>query len=181
MNDHIYLAHHGIKGMKWGVRRFQNPDGSLTSAGKKRYYQDMKKDMHRHYESQISNPEARRIARIGVNGREQLGMDWGEAYRAGKVTGKDLKEIKQAAKNTREYMQVKYGKSACDALIQSSIIWPRPKDQDFEIRTGMDWMESITRPTSTKHNPSPREKRNEAYKDQHGIINTPKDRGIGRI
>ena len=31
------LAHHGIKGMKWGVRRFQNKDGSLTSAGKRRY------------------------------------------------------------------------------------------------------------------------------------------------
>ena len=32
-----YLEHHGIKGMKWGVRRFQNADGSYTSAGKNRY------------------------------------------------------------------------------------------------------------------------------------------------
>ena len=31
------LTHHGIKGQKWGVRRFQNKDGSLTPAGKKRY------------------------------------------------------------------------------------------------------------------------------------------------
>lgn len=31
------LYHHGIKGQKWGVRRFQNPDGSYTAAGKKRY------------------------------------------------------------------------------------------------------------------------------------------------
>ena len=31
------LQHHGIMGQKWGVRRFQNSDGSLTSAGKKRY------------------------------------------------------------------------------------------------------------------------------------------------
>lgn len=31
------LYHHGIKGQKWGVRRFQNKDGSLTPAGKKRY------------------------------------------------------------------------------------------------------------------------------------------------
>lgn len=32
------LMHHGIKGMKWGVRRYQNADGSLTAAGQKRYY-----------------------------------------------------------------------------------------------------------------------------------------------
>lgn len=32
-----YISHHGIKGMKWGVRRYQNKDGSLTAKGKKRY------------------------------------------------------------------------------------------------------------------------------------------------
>ena len=32
-----WLAHFGIKGQKWGVRRYQNPDGSLTEEGKKRY------------------------------------------------------------------------------------------------------------------------------------------------
>lgn len=31
------LYHHGIKGMRWGVRRYQNEDGSLTSVGKKHY------------------------------------------------------------------------------------------------------------------------------------------------
>ena len=31
------LIHHGVKGQKWGVRRYQNKDGSLTPAGKKRY------------------------------------------------------------------------------------------------------------------------------------------------
>ena len=33
-----YLAHHGVKGQKWGVRRYQYKDGSLTPAGKRRYY-----------------------------------------------------------------------------------------------------------------------------------------------
>lgn len=31
-----YLAHHGVLGQRWGVRRYQNKDGSLTAAGKKR-------------------------------------------------------------------------------------------------------------------------------------------------
>lgn len=31
------LKHWGIKGMRWGIRRYQNPDGTLTEAGKKRY------------------------------------------------------------------------------------------------------------------------------------------------
>ena len=37
MYDSTYLYHHGIKGQKWGVRRYQYADGSLTIAGKKRY------------------------------------------------------------------------------------------------------------------------------------------------
>lgn len=34
---HSELYHHGIKGQKWGVRRYQNDDGSLTEAGRRRY------------------------------------------------------------------------------------------------------------------------------------------------
>lgn len=35
--NNLELYHHGIKGQRWGVRRYQNEDGSLTSEGRKRY------------------------------------------------------------------------------------------------------------------------------------------------
>ena len=34
------LTHHGVKGQKWGVRRYQNYDGTLTAKGKERYGRD---------------------------------------------------------------------------------------------------------------------------------------------
>lgn len=37
MSELTYLAHHGTKGMKWGQRRYQNSDGSLTALGRARY------------------------------------------------------------------------------------------------------------------------------------------------
>ena len=44
--SNLYLQHHGIKGMKWGIRRYQNPDGSLTPEGQKRYGLDSDGKIH---------------------------------------------------------------------------------------------------------------------------------------
>ena len=45
-DDDLYLAHHGIKGMHWGIRRFQNSDGSLTPEGQKRYAKKNLRNAH---------------------------------------------------------------------------------------------------------------------------------------
>lgn len=56
------LYHWGIKGMKWGVRRYQNEDGTLTDAGKKRYDRDVKENNAKKKDNRIviDGPDADR-------------------------------------------------------------------------------------------------------------------------
>lgn len=58
--SNYYLCHHGIKGMKWGVRRYQNKDGSYTAAGKKRRqsYEDRVRQKMKDYDK--ANPQRSR-------------------------------------------------------------------------------------------------------------------------
>jgi len=63
-----YLIHHGIKGQKWGIRRFQNSNGTLTAEGRARYgkansFGDIKKVSKSIYKQSVSdfkqhNPDA---------------------------------------------------------------------------------------------------------------------------
>lgn len=70
--ENTELMHWGIKGQKWGVRRYQNKDGTLTAAGKKRK-REMSDDavqaaaLRKKKPSQMSNAELRRL-----NERTQL-------------------------------------------------------------------------------------------------------------
>lgn len=67
--DNVYLVHHGTKGMRWGIRRYQNKDGSLTPAGKKRYDKEMKK--LREEEQLIKNREATKAKLAKLDAKRQ--------------------------------------------------------------------------------------------------------------
>ena len=61
------LCHHGILGMKWGVRRYQNKDGSLTSAGKRRYSKMSDEELLNSLQKDI-NSQRRKLNRVALNG-----------------------------------------------------------------------------------------------------------------
>lgn len=137
-NNELY--HYGVLGMRWGVRRYQNEDGTLTAAGKRKYLSKMKKDQDQYFKSKISS-EAAKVTNIGRNGYDVRGSRWNDAYRKGQVSEKDDRQIKSAARETRAYMREKYGESAVKALARSGVL--SKKVGDFEIKRSIDLGKSI--------------------------------------
>jgi len=73
MNEYE-LYHHGIKGQKWGVRRYQNANGTLTSAGRKRYSGKPSKQMQRAQKKAArSNGEDEQITTKKKTSRKERG------------------------------------------------------------------------------------------------------------
>lgn len=68
------LTHYGILGQKWGVRRYQNPDGSLTSEGKKRYDRDVRENNAKKKENRaiIDGPDPKRWAAEDLDRSKQV-------------------------------------------------------------------------------------------------------------
>lgn len=85
-----YLKHHGILGMKWGIRRYQNPDGSLTAEGRERRGIG-KNGNPRHTPSsarKVANQRAKSLeaARAAKAAKAQYEKDKAEALKSGNAT-----------------------------------------------------------------------------------------------
>lgn len=101
------LNHSGIKGMKWGIRRYQNKDGSLTAAGKKRYTAEAEKLKER--EKTIKNQERVRAKVDKLNAKKaelderQKALDEANGVKKSKFGLKkkdaDAEEAKKSAKD----------------------------------------------------------------------------------
>ena len=91
IDDQLY--HHGILGMKWGVRRYQNKDGSLTNAGKNRYDRDVRENN--------SKKKDNRIRIDGPDPKRWVKEDLNRARRVVDTSSDLLKQAKNIEQNTR--------------------------------------------------------------------------------
>lgn len=79
------LYHHGIIGQRWGVRRFQNPDGSLTAAGRKRYGTVEALEAHQKAKSEKKQAkekkrEAKALQKRQAEWDDNVQKNWWKAY-----------------------------------------------------------------------------------------------------
>ena len=94
MDYNTYLTHHGIKGMKWGVRRYQHEDGSYTREGRERYNSSLKKGYI------DSNGKITRKGRGAIKADKALGKAVARA--AGDDNLRDAKYLRTLEKQERK-------------------------------------------------------------------------------
>lgn len=105
------LQHHGILGMKWGVRRYQNTDGSLTSAGKKRRSLGQSIRDYKTNAVRKKNLEKARVARVEKKkAAEQRAKD----LEAGKIPVKKMTDEELRARISRLETEKKYNELVRD-------------------------------------------------------------------
>ena len=79
-----YLEHHGVLGQKWGVRRFQNADGSLTPKGKKRKEKEFSKEVQKRNRDIFVKSNNDAANKINGKWLDDFNSKWGKKFEDGK-------------------------------------------------------------------------------------------------
>ena len=94
------LYHYGVLGMRWGVRRYQNRDGSLTNAGKKKYNKEMAK---LEAKEKVLKNKQRNAAKIDkLNAKKKSVADLEESLNSTKTKTKQQKTSNTAKKSIKD-------------------------------------------------------------------------------
>lgn len=108
VTDSYELYHHGIKGMKWGVRRYQNADGTLTPAGKKRDARWKKRNPKKAERAEKLRDSVIESEKRGIaTAKKNLKSD----QKAASTSIKDIdfeKEARKQLKDQRSHLQESY-------------------------------------------------------------------------
>lgn len=137
-NNEEVLEHHGIRGQKWGVRRFQNKDGSLKPAGEKRYggdsdvksakksakaeYKAAKKEYNKSF-NKAYNTSANLLNHLTKKGNEKQDKTWGDTYDKLKVMDKAQKGYKKAKENYKKEYNKNLDEVRKNATFKENIVY----------------------------------------------------------
>ena len=92
-----YLMHHGVKGMRWGVRRYRNSDGTLTAAGRKRYLKFARSDFNEKKTRLVNLIRSNAEWQKGRSGQQQKALASKIDKIKGPISDKELKKYERLA------------------------------------------------------------------------------------
>lgn len=137
-----YLVHHGVKGMHWGVRRYQNKDGSLTEAGRSRYSNGSSSSPSKGPNvSNTGNTQKRRKISTGVKVVAGIAVTAVTAYGAYTLGSKYIKAMENSTKLSELSKQRQiYDRKAATELQkhgESPLAWSYMESGDSALREMM--------------------------------------------